>query len=113
MTPLEYYLTNRIPINNDKGVMMKINKKALALLSTAHFVTDLNQGALPALLPFFKEALNLSYTMAGTILLFGNLTSSVIQPAFGYISDRRPMGWFLPLAPFIACLGMSIPGLIP
>jgi len=92
---------------------MKINKKALAILSAGHLVTDLNQGALPALLPLFKETLNLSYTMAGTILLFGNLTSSVIQPAFGYLSDRRPMGWFLPLAPFIACLGMSVTGLIP
>jgi FSR family fosmidomycin resistance protein-like MFS transporter len=109
-------LTRRIlTINNEdlKRKTMKINKKALAILSAGHLVTDINQGALPALLPFFKEALNLSYTMAGTILLFGNLTSSVIQPAFGYISDRRPMGWFLPLAPFIACLGMSITGLIP
>lgn len=91
---------------------MEINKKALALLSAAHLVTDVNQGALPALLPFFKEALNLSYTTAGMILLFGNLTSSVIQPAFGFLSDRRPLGWFLPLAPFIACLGLAVSGLV-
>jgi MFS transporter, FSR family, fosmidomycin resistance protein len=91
---------------------MKLNKKALAILSAGHLVTDLNQGALPALLPFFKEALNLSYTTAGIILLFGNLTSSVIQPAFGYLSDRRPFGWFLPWAPFLACLGVSLTGLI-
>ncbi len=87
-----------------------MNKKALAILSAGHLITDINQGALPALLPFFKEALNLSYAMAGTILMFGNLTSSVIQPAFGYLSDRRPMKWFLPSAPFIACLGISISG---
>jgi FSR family fosmidomycin resistance protein-like MFS transporter len=93
--------------------MTKINKKALAILSAGHLVTDVNQGALPALLPFFKEVLNLSYTTAGIILLFGNLTSSVIQPAFGFLSDRRPIGWLLPLAPFIACLGMSLTGLIP
>ena len=92
---------------------MNLNKKALALLSAAHLATDINQGALPALLPYFKDALNLSYTAAGTILLFGNFTSSVIQPAFGYISDRRPMGWLLPFAPFVACLGMSMTGLIP
>jgi len=90
-----------------------MNKKALAILSAGHMVTDLNQGALPALLPFFKEALNLSYTMAGVILLFGNLTSSVIQPAFGYLSDRRPKGWLLPLAPLIACFGISATGFIP
>ncbi len=92
---------------------MKMNKKALAILSLAHMVTDLNQGALPALLPFFKETLNLSYTLAGLVMLFGNLTSSVIQPAFGYFSDRHPLGWFLPLAPLIACLGMAVTGIIP
>jgi len=90
----------------------KINKKALAILSAAHLVTDINQGALPALLPFFKEALNLSYTMAGVIVLSSNLTSSIIQPAFGHISDRRPIGWFLPLSPLIACLGLSITGFV-
>lgn len=93
--------------------MMKMNKKALAILSAGHFVTDLNQGALPALLPFFKEAFHLSYTMAGAILLFSNLTSSIIQPILGYLSDKRPLGWLLPLSPFIACLGISITGFAP
>jgi FSR family fosmidomycin resistance protein-like MFS transporter len=50
--------------------------------------------------------------MSGVILLSANLTSSIIQPAFGHLSDRRPIGWFLPLAPFIACLGLSLTGLI-
>ena len=95
-----------------KDKTMKMNKKALAILSAGHLVTDINQGALPALLPYFKEALNLSYTTSGVILLSANLTSSIIQPAFGYLSDRRPVGWFLPLAPLVACLGLSITGFI-
>jgi FSR family fosmidomycin resistance protein-like MFS transporter len=90
---------------------MKMNMKVLTMLSAGHLVADMNQGALPALLPLFKEALNLSYTMAGTILLFANLTSSIIQPAFGHLSDRRPIGWFLPFTPLIASLGISITGL--
>jgi MFS transporter, FSR family, fosmidomycin resistance protein len=92
---------------------MKINKKALALLSFGHLTADIAQGALPALLPFFKEALNLSYTVTGIILLSANMTSSVIQPAFGYLTDRRPLRWLLPLAPFVACLGIAITGLLP
>jgi FSR family fosmidomycin resistance protein-like MFS transporter len=95
-----------------KEITMKMNKKALAILSASHLVTDINQGALPALLPFFKEAFNLSYTTSGTILLSANLASSIIQPAFGHLSDRRPIGWFLPLAPLIACLGLSLTGFI-
>jgi FSR family fosmidomycin resistance protein-like MFS transporter len=92
---------------------MKMNKKALGFLSAGHMITDINQGALPALLPFFKEALGLSYTISGTILLFSSITSSIIQPAFGHLSDRRPMGWFLPMAPLIASLGLSAAGFAP
>lgn len=92
---------------------MRLNKKALMILSAAHFVTDINQGILPALLPFYKETFHLSYTMSGLILLCANLTSSIIQPAFGHLSDRRPIGWFLPLSPFLACLGLSLTGLLP
>jgi MFS transporter, FSR family, fosmidomycin resistance protein len=90
---------------------MKTNTKALIILSSAHLITDIAQGAVPALLPFFKEALQLSYTSAGAILLVNQLTSSFIQPAFGYLSDRHPMGWFLPLTPFIAGFGVAISGL--
>ena len=95
-----------------REILMKMNKKALAILSAGHLITDINQGALPALLPFFKEALNLSYTTSGVILLSSNLTSSIIQPVFGHLSDRRPIGWLLPLSPFIACLGLSITGFV-
>ena len=90
----------------------KVNKKALGILSASHMVTDINQGALPVLLPIFKEALSLSYTTSGIILLSANLTSSIVQPAFGYLSDRRSIRWFLPLSPFIACLGMSVTGFV-
>ena len=91
---------------------MKTNTKALILLSTAHLITDIAQGSVPALLPFFKEALHLSYTSAGVFLLVNQLTSSFIQPAFGYVSDRHPMGWFLPFTPFIAGFGIAISGLM-
>jgi len=96
-----------------EGEPMKPNKKVLAILSFGHLVTDVNQGALPALLPFFKEVLNLSYTTSGVILLAVNLTSSIVQPVFGHLSDRRPIAWFLPLAPIVACFGLSLAGLAP
>ncbi len=88
------------------------NTKALILLSIAHLTTDLPVGAVPSLLPFFKEALQLSYTSAGVILLVSQLTSSFIQPAFGYLSDRHPLGRLLPLTPFVAGLGLSLSGFV-
>jgi FSR family fosmidomycin resistance protein-like MFS transporter len=88
----------------------KMNWKALILLSVAHLGADICQGAVPALLPFFKESLQLSYTMAGVIMLFSNVTSSVIQPVFGFLSDRRPVPWLLAAGPALAGLGIAVTG---
>ncbi|MBI5603854.1 MAG: MFS transporter, partial [Deltaproteobacteria bacterium] len=90
-----------------------MNLKILFLLSLAHLVTDINQGAVPALLPFMKEALGLSYTAAGMVLLASNLTSSVIQPLFGYFSDRRPKAWLIPIGVLVAGLGVGLSGFSP
>lgn len=86
--------------------------KGILVLTFLHFATDLNQGALPALLPFFKENLGLSYTVAGSIVLFSNLFSSVVQPLFGYLADRKELRWLLPLAPLIAAAGIGLSGLV-
>ncbi|MCX7857860.1 MAG: MFS transporter [Deltaproteobacteria bacterium] len=90
-----------------------MKKKQLIILTLSHLATDINQGSLPALLPFFREVLNLSYTLAGSVILFSNLSSSIIQPLFGYISDRRSMRWILPLSPVIAGLGIALSGYAP
>jgi len=90
-----------------------MNLKVLAILAAGHFVTDINTGALPAFLPFLKEYLNLSYTMTASIILAFNITSSVIQPIFGFFSDRRSAKWLLPAGALVASLGLSLVGLGP
>jgi FSR family fosmidomycin resistance protein-like MFS transporter len=91
----------------------QINYRVLILLSLGHMVADITSGALPAMLPFLKEALGLSYTMAGTVILVSNLMSSVIQPIFGYLADKKSVLWFLPLGAFCTALGLSLVGLAP
>jgi FSR family fosmidomycin resistance protein-like MFS transporter len=87
--------------------------KVLLLLVAGHFVTDINTGALPAFLPFIKDSLSLSYTVTASIILVFNVTSSVIQPVFGYLSDRWSIRWLLPVGPFLASLGLGLLGLSP
>ncbi|MFQ5828551.1 MAG: MFS transporter [Candidatus Methylomirabilia bacterium] len=89
------------------------NTKLLALLAVGHLVIDVNQGALPALLPFLKAAFALSYTAAGTIMLVANVTSSVIQPLFGYLADQTSRRWLLPISVFVAGLGLALTGVAP
>jgi FSR family fosmidomycin resistance protein-like MFS transporter len=76
-------------------------------------VIDINQGATVAILPFLKAALGLSYAGAGTIILVANLTSSMIQPLFGYLSDRLSRRWFLPVSVFVSGFGMALMGVAP
>ena len=67
----------------------EIDKRAMLLLSSGHLATDFANGALPALLPYFKDRFNLSYTFAALLMLASAASSSVIQPLFGLWSDRR------------------------
>jgi len=80
----------------------------LILLSLGHAVTDLNQGAIPALLPVLRDTYGLTYAMTGAIVMVANLSSSVIQPVFGIASDKITWKWILPLGVFTAGFGMSI-----
>ncbi len=90
-----------------------MNKKVLALLGLGHMMVDLNTGALPALLPFLKNAFGLSYTMTSTLVLVANLSSSLIQPVFGHLSDRSARAWLLPVGVMAATCGMATIGLAP
>jgi MFS transporter, FSR family, fosmidomycin resistance protein len=93
--------------------MKKFSLKVLVILSLGHLVVDIYQGALPATLPFIKERLALSYATTGVILLISNLTSSVLQPLFGYYSDRKSTAVLLPVGLLCAGLGFSLLPLMP
>jgi MFS transporter, FSR family, fosmidomycin resistance protein len=85
-----------------------IDKRAMTLLSAGHLGTDFANGTLPALLPFFVDRFDLSYTLAATLVLASAVSSSVIQPLFGLWSDRRGALWLLPAGVGIAGIGMAL-----
>ena len=80
----------------------------LFLLSFGHMCTDIVQGALPALLPYLKDKYSLSYTVTGALLLAAHLTSSVIQPVFGYATDRKPFPVLLSLGCLVSGIGIAL-----
>jgi FSR family fosmidomycin resistance protein-like MFS transporter len=86
----------------------EFNLKVLLILSLGHLVVDIYQGALPATLPFIKEKLGLSYALTGLILLAANMASSILQPVFGYVSDRKVMPVLLPMGLLAAGIGYSL-----
>jgi FSR family fosmidomycin resistance protein-like MFS transporter len=85
----------------------------MAALSGGHLATDFAAGALPALLPFLVDKFDLSYTLAGLTILAWACSSSIVQPAFGLLSDRRGALWLLPTGLVLAGLGIGLAAAAP
>ncbi|HEU5188630.1 MAG TPA: MFS transporter [Methylomirabilota bacterium] len=92
---------------------VKPDMRLLGLLALGHMVVDINQGSLAVILPFLKDALRLSYAATGAIVLMANITSSIIQPLFGFLADKTARRWLLPLSVLLSSLGLAFTGLAP
>lgn len=82
----------------------------LLLMFLGHVWVDVSQAILPVALVKLKEVFFLSYFQVGLMMAVLNLTSSVIQPVFGYISDRFSTGWFVPVGILWTALAMGLLG---
>ncbi|GAB3305728.1 MFS transporter [Epidermidibacterium keratini] len=80
-------------------------------LAATHSANDLYQGAIPALLPFFVLERGYSYAAVTGITLAATFISSLAQPAFGMMSDRRNMSMLAPVGLILAGIGVGLAGL--
>ena len=87
--------------------------RSAALLTLAHAATDINQGAIPVLLPFFIAQHNLTYAAAAVIVFTTTLVSTITQPVFGIVADRLSRPWLMPFGVLLAGVGLSCVGLAP
>jgi len=106
MRPLANIATEATPAE-------QVDYKSIALLSAAHLTDDINQGVVPAMLPFFIASDHLSYAAAAGLILAQTLSSSVMQPLFGVLADRRPSPWLIPVGLSFAGIGVALAGLAP
>jgi len=90
-----------------------VDRRAMGALSAGHLFTDLNQGAVAALLPFLISERGISLTAAGALVFAATVSSSVVQPLFGIFSDRRPIPALMPLGVLLAGVGMALVGVVP
>lgn len=83
----------------------------MTVLVAGHAVDDLYQGAVPAVVPFLVAERSYSYLAAAGITVAATLLSSVVQPLFGVLTDRRPMPWLVPAGMTVAGVGIGLSGL--
>ena len=85
----------------------------MGALSGGHLATDFASGMVPALIPFFADEFDLSYTLTAVIMLAATLSSSLVQPLFGLWSDRRGAMWLLPAGVGLAGTGIGLAAVAP
>ncbi|WP_078876315.1 MFS transporter [Streptomyces sp. 769] len=80
-------------------------------MSIGHACVDVYQGAVASLVPFFVAERAYTYATASGIVLAASLLSSVAQPLFGALTDRRALPWLLPVSTVLGGLGIALSGL--
>lgn len=94
-----------------RRIIAPVNRRGIALISSAHVVDDVYQGAVPALLPFLVLERHYSYAAVSGLTLAATVLSSVAQPAFGWWTDRKPRRWLVPAGITTAAFGVALAGL--
>ncbi len=94
-------------MNSDRE---RVDRRAMAVLSGGHLFTDIAQGSVPALLPFLHSRYHWSLAALSALVLAATISSSVIQPLFGHLSDRISLPWLMPLGPALGGLGIALAG---
>ncbi len=79
----------------------------LAALSGAHFLNDLIQSMIPAMYPLLKDTYRLDFAQVGLITLAFQVTSSLLQPLLGFVTDRKPWPYAM-----VAGMASTLAGLL-
>lgn len=78
----------------------------LFAISASHMMNDTIQALLPAIYPVLQKSYGLTFTQIGLITLTFQVTASLLQPVVGYVTDKRPMPWSLPVGMGLTLLGL-------
>lgn len=82
-------------------------------IGVCHLFNDTLQAVIPAMFPVLESELGLTFTQLGLISFVLNIVASVLQPVVGFISDKKPMPYALPLGMMSSFVGMAGLALAP
>ena len=91
----------------------EIQYSKIGVLSVAHMLNDLYSNYLPQLFPFLV-VLSPGFTATRATILVSafTLTSSLIQPMFGYFLDRQGKRWLVHVGTLWMAIMLSMTGLV-
>ncbi|WP_339060320.1 MFS transporter [Tepidibacillus marianensis] len=91
----------------------QIQYSKIGVLSLAHLLNDLYSNYLPQMLPFLV-VLNPSFTATRAAILVSafSITSSLVQPFFGYFLDHQGKRWFVHVGTLWMGIMLSLTGVV-
>ena len=79
----------------------------MVAIGVCHLINDSMQAVIPAIFPLLKQDLGLTFTQLGLISFVLNLFSSILQPVVGYVTDKKPMPYALPVGMISSFIGLT------
>lgn len=76
-------------------------------IGAVHLLNDSLQAVVPAMFPILEQSMGLTFTQLGFIAFVLNMTSSVLQPVVGFLSDKKPKPYALPIGMSLSLVGIA------
>ncbi|MBS2967930.1 MFS transporter [Metabacillus sp. KIGAM252] len=78
----------------------------LFAIGFVHLLNDTMQSVVPAVFPILERSMNLSYGQLGWIGFALSMTSSIMQPVVGWLTDKKSAPYVLPFGMGLSMIGM-------
>lgn len=80
----------------------------IVAIGVCHLINDTMQAVIPAMFPLLERDLGLTFTQLGMISFVLNIFASLLQPAVGFMTDKKPFPYALPLGMVSSFIGLSL-----
>jgi len=90
-----------------------VHKTTLAIIvavSVCHLINDVMQSMLTAIYPILKANYGLDFVQIGLLTFTFQCTASLLQPAIGMYTDKRPLPYSLPVGMASSLIGLIVLG---
>ncbi len=92
------------------AVASKTTLSIILAVSVCHLINDVMQSLLSAIYPILKESYGLDYVQIGLLTLTFQCVASLLQPAIGMYTDKRPLPYSLPVGMASSLIGLIVLG---
>lgn len=91
-------------------MVTKTTLSIIVAVSVCHMINDTMQSLLSAIYPILKDNYGLNFVQIGILTFTFQLTASLLQPAIGMYTDKRPLPYSLPVGMASSLIGLIVLG---